>query len=53
MTQSERKDFIALEILKLIIVTFKGEDPKSAALTAYEYANAMEQARNNKKNEEL
>lgn len=46
MTESQRKDFIALEILKLIIVTLKGEDPESAAKTAYEYANAMEKARN-------
>jgi hypothetical protein len=46
MTDSERKDYIALEILKLIIVTFRGEDPESSAKTAYEYANEMIKARN-------
>ena len=45
MTESERKDYVALEILKLIIVTFRGEDPESAAKTAYEYANEMQKAR--------
>lgn len=46
MTDSERRDYIALEILKLIIVTFRGEDTESAAITAYDYANQMIKARN-------
>jgi hypothetical protein len=46
MNESDRRDYVALEILKLIIVTFRGEDPESAAKTAYEYANEMIKARN-------
>ncbi len=46
MTSNERIDYVALEMLKLIVVTYKGEDTESAASTAYDYAVEMEKARN-------
>lgn len=46
MTSSERIDYVALEMLKLIVVTYKGEDTESASLAAYGYAVEMEKARN-------
>ena len=43
--EPELIDIFAMIALPAVIRTYKGEDCESAALTAYEYAHAMMEAR--------